>query len=373
MNIILGTYEDDYIPGRAGFGPVYNVTDGVDWIAGLGGDDFIHGAGGDDRLFGGPGDDRLTGGTGADHLDGGADVDWANYGMSEDPVYVNLKTGRGYGGEAQGDTLVDIENLHGSSNDDILVGDDGTNELLGSGGNDSLKGGGGGDHLFGEWGDDVLNGGAGGDVLDGGDGFDTADYGGSDAPVIVSLLAKSAQGGHANGDTLKHIENLSGSAHGDTLEGNNAGNVLSGKDGDDTLNGASGADRLIGGAGRDTLTGGNQGDTFVWWSTTETSKEAAYADVITDFNFAQNDRIDLSLIDADIYAAGNQAFNFIGMEEFTLTADLDDGDTVVPGEIRYYHANGNTYIEMQTGTSNDPEGVICLQGIHDPQDSWFML
>jgi Ca2+-binding RTX toxin-like protein len=370
MNIIFGSSGDDVFPER--FGKT-TVTQFEDWVYGLGGDDHILGQGGNDRLFGGPGDDWLTGGTGADHLDGGADVDWANYGLSEDPVYVNLKTGHGYGGEAQGDTLVDIENLQGSSNDDILVGDDGTNELRGLGGNDSLKGGGGGDHLFGGWGDDVLNGGAGGDVLDGGNGFDTADYGGSDAPVIVSLLTGSAQGGHANGDTLKHIENLSGSAHGDILEGNNAANVLSGKDGDDTLDGGNGADRLIGGAGRDTLTGGNMGDTFVWWSTTETGETAATADVIIDFNSAQNDRIDLSLIDADIYTPGNQAFDFIGMDEFTFTADPDDGNTVVPGEIRYYHANGNTYIEMQTGTGDDPEGVICLQGIHNPQDSWFVL
>ena len=44
-----------------------------------------------------------------------------------------------------------------------------------------------------------------------------------------------------------------------------------------------------------------------------------------------------------------------------------------PGEVRYYHADGNTFIEMQTGTSADVEGVIRLNGIHAPEASWFVL
>jgi hypothetical protein len=36
-------------------------------------------------------------------------------------------------------------------------------------------------------------------------------------------------------------------------------------------------------------------------------------------------------------------------------------------------SGGNTYLEMQTGTSLDIEGVIRLAGIHTPEASWFVL
>ena len=85
--------------------------------------------------------------------------------------------------------------------------------------------------------------------------------------------------------------------------------------------------------------------------------------MITDFNFAEGDRIDLCGIDADVYAAGNQAFTFIGAAAFSGT----------PGEINYYHSGGNTYIQLQTGTSADVEGVIRLDGIVTPEASWFVL
>jgi hypothetical protein len=109
--------------------------------------------------------------------------------------------GHGYGGEAEGDTLVDIENLIGSKYDDGLFGDDQANILAGNGGNDVLKGFGGADYL------------------DGGDDVDTASYDGSPSGVTVSLLANFAKGGDAEGDTFNSIENLIGSDHIDWLEG----------------------------------------------------------------------------------------------------------------------------------------------------------
>jgi hypothetical protein len=87
-------------------------------------------------------------------------------------------------------------------------------------------------------------------------------------------------------------------------------------------------------------------------------------DVIMDFNFAEGDRIDLSGIDANAYDAGNQGFiHFRGTGAFTGT----------PGEIRYYHAGGDTFIQLQTGTSPDAEAVIRLEGLHNPTAAWFVL
>ena len=103
--------------------------------------------------------------------------------------------------------------------------------------------GSGNDHIVGNIADNVLQGGAGADTLDGGPGNDTASYTGSDAAVTVNLTDNTATGGHADGDTLTSIENLTGSDHDDTLTGN---------DNDNVLEGGPGRDRLDGGPGRDT-------------------------------------------------------------------------------------------------------------------------
>jgi hypothetical protein len=63
-------------------------------------------------------------------------------------------------------------------------------------------------------------------VLDGGGGNDTASYAHSSAAVSVDLLAGSAVGGDAQGDTLVSIESLIGSGGSDTLRGNADANAI---------------------------------------------------------------------------------------------------------------------------------------------------
>ena len=74
--------------------------------------------------------------------------------------------------------------------------------------------------------------------------------------MTVNLALQTASGGHAAGDTLLNIENLSGSALADTLTGNAAANLLRGENGDDTLYSGGGNDIVQGGAGDDTINGG---------------------------------------------------------------------------------------------------------------------
>ena len=62
-------------------------------------------------------------------------------------VAVNLATGRGFGGSAEGDVLTSIEGLIGSYYNDYLVGDAQYNEFYGHNGADILDGGEGGDLL----------------------------------------------------------------------------------------------------------------------------------------------------------------------------------------------------------------------------------
>ncbi len=132
-------------------------------LGGGDGDDFLTGQGGNDWLEGGPGADRLKG-------DGGSD--WAVYTASAAAVTVDLATGRGTGGEAEGDTYRGMENVAGSAAGDVLIGSSAANRLEGNDGDDTLSGGAGADTLVGGDGDDVITGGRGTDTLDGGAGDD---------------------------------------------------------------------------------------------------------------------------------------------------------------------------------------------------------
>ncbi|KGF72480.1 hypothetical protein DO97_09000, partial [Neosynechococcus sphagnicola sy1] len=252
------------------FGDYFGVGFGADVLSGGNGADF---------LFGEGGNDNLTGGTGADALDGGDGKDVAKYNTSSAGVLVNLGTGTGSGGDAEGDVLNNIENLVGSAFDDTLVGNSVNNSLAG---------------------------GAGADSLDGGAGKDTAKYSGSSAGVLVNLSTGTGSGGDAEGDVLSNIENLVGSACDDTLMGNSVKNSLVGGAGNDSLNGGGDADTLTGaGSGDlgvsiiDTLTGGAGSDVFVLGDATSAyyndgiasgSEFSGYGDyaLITDFNVSED-------------------------------------------------------------------------------------
>jgi Ca2+-binding RTX toxin-like protein len=352
----------------------------IENINGGQGDDTLNGSSGANILAGWGGNDLLWGRAGADRLDGGTGIDTATYYWAPTGVTVDLAAGTGMVGEAKGDTYIGIENVNGSNQgSDTLSGNAGANTLAGWGGNDVLRGGGGADRL------------------EGGAGTDTASYYGAIVGVTVNLAVGTGSGGDAQGDTYFAIENVNGSQGNDTLSGNAAANVLAGWGGDDVLRGGAAADKLDGGTGSDTAsyyfsaagvtvnlatstgTGGDaQGDSYVgienvtgstaadqitgnavanalngWadqdvlrggggadrfvFSAASDSKVGA-ADRIADFSHAQGDRVDLSAIDANTAAAGDQAFSFIGSGAFThqagqLRATVSGGVTTIAGDI----------------------------------------
>ena len=128
---ISGLAGNDSLKG--GSSSLDNGT-GSDLIDGGDGDDSLEGGGGNDTLRGGSGNDLLVGGLGMDRLDGGAGSDTAYYAWATDAVVVSLVAGRGTVGEAKGDTLVEIENLTGSTRADELTGDSQANRFDGSAG-----------------------------------------------------------------------------------------------------------------------------------------------------------------------------------------------------------------------------------------------
>ncbi|WP_255646817.1 type I secretion C-terminal target domain-containing protein [Inquilinus sp. Marseille-Q2685] len=170
----------------------------------------------------------------------------------------------------------------------------------------------------------------------------------------TSSTAGTACSGNATGDTLVSIEGVAGSRYADTLIGSSTANILNGGDGDDVLRG---------GGGRDTLTGEGDADRFVFTTTGDSATGSANADRITDFSHAQGDRIDLSLIDANTGAAGNQAFSFIGTEAYTGVA----------GQLRYVVSNGDAVIAGDTDGDKVSDFNIVLDNIGSLQVSDFVL
>ncbi|WP_169979782.1 calcium-binding protein [Tautonia rosea] len=217
-------------------------TEGVDNLVGTSGNDHITALGGNDTL---------EGGAGADILDGGGGTDYAKYQNSSAGVTVNLATGTGSGGEAEGDTYTSIEYVTGSAFADVITGNDSNNRLEGGAGDDELYGGNGNDSLFG---------GDGADILDGGSGSDYARYEDSSIGISVNLATGANTGGDAEGDIFVSIENVHGSDGADTITGDAGDNRILGFDGNDTLNGGDGIDWLYGDAGDDQINGGSGND-----------------------------------------------------------------------------------------------------------------
>ena len=88
-----------------------------------------------------------------------------------------------------------IENATGSSNSDILIGNEQNNVLNGGSGGDLLIGADGNDTLNGGSGDDELMGGDGNDSLDGGSGEDTLDGGSGNDTLMGGFVSDSIRGG----------------------------------------------------------------------------------------------------------------------------------------------------------------------------------
>ena len=356
-DVLTGDASDNEISGQEGNDTI-NGGDGVDLIEGNEGNDTLNGGNQNDLIYGGAGNDTLNGGSGvdlltpglgADTIDGGADADLVDYSSSTSAVTVNLDTGVGSGGEAAGDTYVNVEAVNGSALNDTLTGDAADNELYGQGGNDLLTGGDGKDFMDGGAGDDTIDGGAGddaiiggagadiidggaddddinsgagADTIDGGAGIDNVFYTDSGAGVTVNLTTGIGTGGNAEGDTYTNIEDVDGSLFVDTITGDAGDNVLDGWSGVDTISGEGGNDTLqmfqIDGSQVDIFDGGDGEDILGIHSSSIT---VAYDVDVSALNLSNIEELDLS-----IEATAT-------IEDITLTAqdvlDVTDGDDIL--------------------------------------------
>ncbi|KIC47790.1 calcium-binding protein [Tateyamaria sp. ANG-S1] len=260
--------QGDQVTGSSGANQIFGYG-GNDTLNGADGADVILGGTGNDQVLGGAGDDELRGEAGNDTLNGGAGTDVARYLQATSGVTVDMISGSALDGYGTLDTLISIENVHGSNHGDRVTGNIEANQIFGFGGADTLLGGSGNDSILGGDGNDSLNGGAnndelrgeaGNDTLNGGAGSDIARYLDAAAGINANLTTNQVADGDGGIDTLIDIENVHGSRHNDTVQGNAGANLFSGFGGADLLMGADGADTLLGGDGNDNLLGGNNDD-----------------------------------------------------------------------------------------------------------------
>ncbi len=134
----------------------------------------------------------------------------------------------------------------------------------------------------------------------------------------------------------------------DQLFGGRGDDIFEGGKGNDILNGRSGHDILYGGAGQDDLYGATGKDTFVFKSVTELGTSKTATDTI--FDFTADDRINLSGIDANTGAGGNQAFLYIGTKAFSGKA----------GELRFEQNASDTYIYGDVNGDKRSDFVLHL-------------
>lgn len=130
---------------------------------------------------------------------------------------------------------------------------------------------------------------------------------GTPPPPLPPPVTGATLRGTAGADTL------TGGSGNDSVSGEGGNDRLHGSAGNDTLSGGAGYDALLGGDGDDRLIGGTEGDVLIGGAGRDTFVFASLGDGndrIQDFTRTDGDRIDLSAIDADPLAAGDQAFLF---------------------------------------------------------------
>ena len=107
---------------------------------------------------------------------------------------------------------------------------------------------------------------------------------------------------------------------------------------------------MQGDAGADTLIGGAGADAFRYVALTDSQVDV---DTIVDFNPTQGDSIDLSRIDANVFAGDDQSFTFIGNAAFTGT----------PGQLQYdSSAYGVTWVRADVNGDGISDLNIALAG-----------
>jgi Ca2+-binding RTX toxin-like protein len=208
--------------------------------------------------------------------------------------------------------------VNGTDGDDILIAEASkVIEIRGNGGHDRITGNAYGATLKGGAGDDLYA------IIGKGDAISEDAGNGTDwvntwidfvLPDNVENLVMRTGGLAGSGNALDN--RIEGSTDIDRIAGLGGNDVLLGGAGDDTIDGGDGNDVLVGGAGIDKVWGGAGIDYFAFGN--EVTGQVGLDEVM---DFVRGvDKLDLSAIDANAAAAGDQAFRMIGTKNFSRKA-----------------------------------------------------
>ncbi|MFD1702762.1 hypothetical protein ACFSCV_07070 [Methylopila henanensis] len=315
-------------------GAIQTTSLGVDRLYNI---ETVIGSSYDDKLAGDDGDNIFAGGPGNDIINGRGGNDTASYAeVTSGGVRVVLSEAGPKNTISAGvDTLISIENLIGTTQNDILGGDEGDNvldgvsghdRLVGAGGDDILKIGRGISEVYGGDGDDLvilrdgsvlyLEG-----VIDGGEGMDTISFVEFTSGAVYELNGNFGVRNVEAAIGSDYGDNILASTAGTRIEGRDGDDVLRGRQGNDTLLGGDGDDRIISGGGDDVLTGGDGADLFQFVVRNSPSNL-----LVTDFDADEGDSIRLQTGGLPAGALSADAFH-VG------TAAQDASDRVIYNSV----------------------------------------
>ncbi|MEP3481352.1 MAG: calcium-binding protein, partial [Fuerstiella sp.] len=351
--------------GTAVYGGVNEAFTGIENLTGSDNDDILKATGAAANiLIGGAGDDILAGGGGTDIIDGGEGNDTNSFqgiGIGVTATLNDDGTGSAdYGSVAE--TFVNIENLLGSENDDVLTAVGNVTGILdGAGGNDLLNGGvgttliggDGADSTSVDFGDeavflDLTNSASGLQILDRNsgesqtiEGFETIELQTGDFRDVIRIFATASANlqqitiDAGNGDNFINgwrsdliLDVTTGSGN-DVIWTGTANDVVSSGEGSDIIWTNSGNDDINAGNGNNRIFAGQGDDTVVSGS----GRDIVYGSGGDDFidAGAGNDRIfGSSGNDTLIGGEGNDAL-FGGWGDDTL--DGGEGNDVAYGHL----------------------------------------
>jgi Ca2+-binding RTX toxin-like protein len=331
-NTLFGGQAEDTLYGSVSGSNIMNGDIGNDvLIAGLGGD----------RMLGGEGNDTLIGGAGSENMFGGSGADEFQF-FSAIPNDLSVFTGPEQ--VVRSDATVSITtNTAGAAV--ITIAGTASN---GQPANNTIT-------VVGVAKDRLLNPGAQLLAINGSfiTAVDTVTTGNTSVFTVGGdggINGKSLVGSPI-ADSFSPVAGVSTTANGillqttvndDILAGNGGNDFMDGGAGNDSINGGDGADILIGNTGADRLTGGADGDFFRFVNFTP-----GEIDVLTDYNFPQGDRIQIS---AAAFGGSLIAGGLFGLQN--VAGALEGANAATPigiSTVGYDFLGGGLYFDRDGG------------------------
>jgi Ca2+-binding RTX toxin-like protein len=364
----------------------------------------------DNTITLGNGNDTIKGSGGADIINGGGGKDTVDYSASTDPVTVNVVSGVGTGGQANGDQLSNIEILKGSTTNSDTLDFSGANSAVNANfitgtTNQKLNGSdenltfSGFENAVGSANNDVFVANDAANNFKGGEGSDTVSYAGSTA-VVVNLHTGQGADGNASGDTYESIENVIGSSFNDIFIASDAPNTFTGGGGVDrvsyvhstsgvTVNlsngqgsgGFAAGDKYIGIVN---ATGSNHNDTFVGNNQGNNFQGGDGIDTVSYVNSASGVTVNLKDqwgsggdASSDSYSSIENAIGSAHNDTFIASIDKNHFDglggintlsyvgsnagvtvNLATSEASGGHATGDTFVNIQNLTGSAHNDVL---------------